>query len=152
VALHDRLYVLGGALPGATLTATGQAHVYTSVLEPTVVVTQAGAAATYGAVTPLTLTYGTAGGTRSVTVTATPGDAPWTVESDELWLTASPGSGVGSKTVTATAATYTTPVVPRTAMLTFRRGDGSVWKTVAVTQTGPAAVTSVSPTILSGSP
>jgi bacillolysin len=102
-------------------------------------------------VTPLTLTYGTTGGTRSVTVTATPGDAPWTVESDEPWLTASPGSGVGSKTVTATAATYTTPVVPRTATLTFRRGDGSVWKTLAVTQTGPAAVTSVSSTILSGS-
>ena len=84
-------------------------------------------------------------------MTATPGDAPWTVESDEPWLTASPGSGVGSKTVTATAATYTTPVVSRTATLTFRRGDGSVWKTVAVTQTGPAAVTSVSSTILSGS-
>jgi Viral BACON domain len=135
-------------LPGATLAATGQTHVYSSVPEPTVVVTQAGAAATYGAVTPLTLTYGAASGTRSVTVTATPGDAPWTVESDAPWLTVSPGSGVGSKTVTATAAAYTTPVVPRTATLTFRREDGSVWRTVAVTQTGPAAVTPVSPTIL----
>jgi N-acetylneuraminic acid mutarotase len=151
VALHDRLYVLGGALRGATLVATGQAHVYTSVLEPTVVVTQAGATAIYGAVTPLTLTYGAAGGTRALSVTATPGDAGWTVESDEAWLTASPGSGVGSKPVTVTAAAYATSVVPRTATLTFRRGDGSVWRTVAVTQTGPPAVTSVSPTILGGS-
>ena len=62
VALHDRLYVVGGALPGATLVATGQAHVYTSVLEPTVVVTQAGAAATYGPVTTGPLTYGATGG------------------------------------------------------------------------------------------
>jgi N-acetylneuraminic acid mutarotase len=151
VTLHDRLYVLGGALPGATLTATGQAHVYSSVLEPTVVVTQAGATSIYGAVTPLTLTYGAASGTRTVAVTAAPGDAPWTVESDEPWLTASPGSGVGSKTVTVTAAAYTTSVVARTATLTFRQGDGSVWRTVAVTQTGPAAVTSVSPTSLGGS-
>ena len=98
------------------------------------------------------LTYGAAGGTRSLSVTATPGDAPWTVESSEPWFTVSPGSGVGSKTVTATAAPYTTPVVPRTATLTFRRGDGSVWRTVTVTQTGPAAVTPVSPAILSGSP
>jgi hypothetical protein len=151
VTLHDRMYVLGGALPGATLTATGQTHAYTSVLEPTVVVTQAGATPIYGAVTPLTLTYGAASGTRSVTVTVTPGDASWTVESDAPWLTASPASGVGSKTVTAAAEAYTTPVVPRAATLTFRRGDGSVWRTAAVTQTGPAAVTSVSPPILSGS-
>ena len=145
VALHDRLYVLGGALPGATLVATGQAHVYTSVLEPTVVVTQAGAPATYRPVTLGPLTYGATGGTRSLTVTATPGDAAWTVESDGAWLTTSPGSGVGSKTVTVTAAAYATSVVPRTATLTFRRGDGSVWQTVAATQTGPAPTLGAAP-------
>jgi hypothetical protein len=142
VALHDRLYVLGGALPGATLTATGQAHVYASVLEPTVLVTQAGATPTYGVVTPVTLTYGAAGGTRTLTATATPSDAPWTVEGSEPWLTATPDSGAGSKTVTVTSAAHTTSVVPRTATLTFRRGDGNVWQTVSVTQTGSAPMIS----------
>jgi hypothetical protein len=71
-----------------------------------------------------------------------PSDAPWTVESSEPWLTASPASGAGSKTVTVTAAAYTTSVAPRTATLTFRRGDLSVWQTVTATQTGPAPLTS----------
>jgi hypothetical protein len=105
-------------------------------------------APTYGTVTPGSLTYGTSGGTRSLTVTATPSDAPWTVESSEAWLTASPGSGVGSKTVTVTAPVYTTSIVPRAATLTFRRGDGSVWQTVAATQSSPASIISISPTSL----
>jgi reprolysin-like metallo-peptidase family M12B/all-beta uncharacterized protein/Kelch motif protein len=145
-ALHGRVYVLGGASAGTTLTATGSAHAYASLIEPTVTVTQAGAVPTY-TVTPATLAYPAAGGAKAVTVTATPADAPWSVESDAAWLTVTPGSGGGSKTVTATAQPYTTSVVPQTATLTFTRTDtGAVLKTVAVTQTGPASSILLSPT------
>ncbi len=46
-----------------------------------------------------------AGGTGTVTVTATPSDAPWTVTSSASWITfTSPVSGAGNGTVTFSAA------------------------------------------------
>ncbi|PDP42880.1 leucine-rich-repeat family virulence factor BspA [Tannerella forsythia] len=88
-------------------------------------------------VTPKTLSFVDAGGTKPITVNA---NGAWTAQCDASWITLSATSGTGNGTITVTAPAYEDEQ-PRTANIFFV--SGALKETVTVTQNpkpGPAFV------------
>ena len=87
--------------------------------------------------TPKTLSFVDAGGTKPITVNA---NGAWTAQCDASWITLSATSGTGNGTITVTAPAYEDEQ-PRTANIFFV--SGALKETVTVTQNpkpGPAFV------------
>jgi len=125
-----------------TLTAAANASVQprtatVTVAGQTVTVTQAGGVNTF-TVSPITWAVAVGGGTRSLSVSASLSDAPWTAASDATWLTLSASGGTGSGAVTLTAAANPS-VHARTGTVTL------AGQTVTVTQAGGVNTFTVSP-------
>jgi len=96
----------GGNSRSTTVTVAGQ----------NVNVTQAGATCSF-AVNPTSLSFGSAGGTGTVTLSSSAGCA-WTAVSGASWVTAAPAAGSGGTAVSLTAAVNTTSAA-RTASVTM---------------------------------
>jgi hypothetical protein len=112
----------GGVTRTGTLAIAGQ----------TFTVTQAGAVSCAYTLSPASRYIGSGGGSGIISVTAAPGDCPWSAVSNDPWLTivsATPGSGGGTVTYSAAANSGD---VTRTGTLTV------AGQTVAVTQTATA--------------
>jgi hypothetical protein len=95
-------------------------------------------------VSPTSLSFASAAGTSSVSVTS---NVSWTASANQSWITVSPvsGSNNGSLAVSVTANTGTTA---RSGTVTV--AGGGISRTVTVTQAAPAANSlSVSPTSMS---
>lgn len=133
----------GQSGPGAvTLTAAANPSVLArtamvTVAGQTMTVTQAGGTSTF-AVTPATWEVSAGGGTRSLSVSASLSDAPWTAIAGAAWLTLSSTAGTGSGTVTLSAAANPS-VVTRTATVMV------AGQAVTVTQAGGVNTFTVSP-------
>jgi hypothetical protein len=98
----------------------------------TFTVTQAGAVSCAYTLSPASSYIGSGGGSGIISVTATPGDCPWSAVSNDPWLTvvsATPSSGGGTVTYSAAADSGG---VTRTGTLTV------AGQTVTVTQTTTA--------------
>jgi len=125
-----------------TLTAAANASVQArtaavTVAGQTVTVTQAGGVNTF-TVSPINWAVAVGGGTRSLSVSASLSDAPWTAASDATWLTLSASGGAGSGAVTLTAEANPS-VHARTGTVTL------AGQTATVTQAGGVNTFTVSP-------
>ena len=105
---------LSQATRGATVTIGGQ----------TVTVTQAAGTNTFTLSTS-TWNVGAPGGTRTVAITASYSDAPWTATSNQAWLSVSAGTGAGSGTIVLTAQATELGASPRVATVTFGGGGAT---------------------------
>ena len=117
------------ALP-RTATATIAGHA--------VAVTQSGATSTF-TLAPATWDIGPSDATRTLALTSSLADAPWSAASTQPWLSVTPVSGNGSATLGVSVAAHTSSVVPRTAAIT------AAGQTFTVTQAGATPSITTSP-------
>ncbi len=125
--------------------STGSRTGTITIAGETFTVTQDGAVSpvcTFGII-PTSQTFASAGGTDSVSVTATPGSCNWTAISNASWITVTSGStGTGNGSV-GYSVSENTSVVSRTGTITIAE------QTFTVTQGGkttPACTFSITPT------
>jgi hypothetical protein len=102
-----------------------------------VIVSQAGAVATFG-IPQGTWNVAAGGGSHGIALSSSLGDASWSASSDQPWLSISPASGKGPGTVTLTASP-TASALARTATAIIA---GQV---VTVSQAGATATFTVTP-------
>jgi subtilisin family serine protease len=121
---------LTSALP-RTATATIAGHA--------VVVTQAGATPMF-TIAPTTWDVAAGAAMRTLTLTSSLPDAPWSAATSQPWLTVTPSAGSGSATLTVTIAAHTASVVARTATI------GMAGHVVTVTQAGATPSITAAPT------
>jgi Viral BACON domain/Secretion system C-terminal sorting domain len=126
-----------GTIASRSATVT---YIVTGLPVQTVTVTQAAAAATL-AITPTTWSPTASGGTQVVTVTS---NSPWTVSSNQAWLTLSAGSGTGNGSTTLTAS-VNSAITSRSASVTYTV-TGLPVQTVTVTQAAAAGTLAITPT------
>ncbi|WP_162271361.1 BACON domain-containing protein [Luteitalea pratensis] len=128
----------GGVTLTVAPTTSAQPRTATAMIAgQAVIVTQAGAVPNF-AITQGTWGVAAGGGTRSLAVASSLGDAPWTASSNQAWLSLSPAAGTGPGAVTLTAAP-TASAQPRTATATI------AGQAVIVTQAGAVATFAVTP-------
>lgn len=110
-----------------------------------VTVVQAGATPTF-TLSPTQWTASANGASRTVALTSSLADAPWTASSGAAWLVVSPTSGTGAATLTVTAAAHTASVSSRSTAVTI------AGQSFVVTQDGATSTFTVSPTTWTAAP
>ena len=98
--------------------STAQQSGSLTIAGQTFTVTQAGATGAFS-LTPPSASLSAAGGAETVSLTATPSNAPWTIGTPPAWITiTSPTSGTGSAVISYTAAANTS-TSPRSGSVTI---------------------------------